>query len=53
VTRVLDASGLLALLHSLADRACLALAMERRLPVVTADRAWSGLGLDLDIQVIR
>lgn len=38
---------------SLADRACLALAMERQLPVVTADRAWSGLGLDLDIQVIR
>lgn len=38
---------------SLADRACLALAMERQLPILTADRAWSGLGLDLDIQLIR
>ncbi|MHB1271457.1 MAG: PIN domain-containing protein [Rhodanobacter sp.] len=38
---------------SLADRACLALAMERQLPILTADRAWSGLSLDLDIQFIR
>lgn len=38
---------------SLADRACLALAMERQLPILTADRAWSGLSLDLDIQLIR
>lgn len=38
---------------SLADRACLALAMERQLPILTADRAWSGLDLDLDIQLIR
>ncbi|MDP1698382.1 MAG: type II toxin-antitoxin system VapC family toxin [Xanthomonadaceae bacterium] len=38
---------------SLADRACLALAMERQLPILTADRAWSGLSLGLDIQFIR
>ena len=38
---------------SLADRACLALAMERQLPILTADRAWSALSLDLDIQLIR
>jgi PIN domain nuclease of toxin-antitoxin system len=38
---------------SLADRACLALATERQLPILTADRAWSGLSLDLDIQLIR
>ncbi len=38
---------------SLADRACLALAMERQLPILTADRAWSGLNLNLDIQFIR
>lgn len=37
----------------LADRACMALALERQLPVLTADRAWSQLGLGLDIQVIR
>jgi ribonuclease VapC len=38
---------------SLADRACLALALERQLPVFTADRAWLQLDLGLDIQVIR
>lgn len=38
---------------SLGDRACLALALERQLPVLTADRAWSQLDLGLDIQVIR
>jgi len=38
---------------SLADRACLALAIERQVPVLTADRAWSALRLDLDIQFIR
>ncbi len=38
---------------SLADRACLALAMEMGLPVMTADRAWAGLGLDLEVDVIR
>lgn len=38
---------------SLADRACLATALVRRLPVLTADRAWSALGLDLEIVQIR
>ena len=38
---------------SLADRACLALAMDKGLPVMTADRAWIGVGLDIDIEVIR
>ena len=38
---------------SLADRACLALAMEMGLPVMTADRAWAGLGLDIEVDVIR
>ncbi len=38
---------------SLADRACLALALERKLPILTADRAWSELNLDMDIQLIR
>ncbi len=38
---------------SLADRACLALAAELNLPVLTADRAWSGLDLDVEIRLIR
>ena len=38
---------------SLGDRACLALALRERIPVVTADRAWSKLDLGIDIQVIR
>lgn len=38
---------------SLADRACLALAMERDTPVVTADKAWVGLTLDIEMQFIR
>lgn len=38
---------------SLADRACLALAMERKEPVLTADRAWGKLGLDVDIRLLR
>lgn len=38
---------------SLGDRACLALARRLRLPVLTADRAWSSLGLDLEIVPIR
>lgn len=38
---------------SLADRACLALAIELDIPAVTADRAWSKLDLPVEIRVIR
>jgi ribonuclease VapC len=38
---------------SLADRACLALGRLRRLPVLTADRAWRSLHLSVRIDVIR
>lgn len=38
---------------SLADRACLALAMSRRLPVLTADTVWQSLDLSIEIQLIR
>jgi PIN domain nuclease of toxin-antitoxin system len=37
----------------LADCCCLALAIVRRAPVLTADRAWLQLGLKLDIRLIR
>ena len=38
---------------SLADRACLATAIARGVPVVTADRAWSDLVLEVEVKVIR
>jgi PIN domain nuclease of toxin-antitoxin system len=38
---------------SLGDRACLALALRRRLKVLTADTAWSTIPLGIDIEVIR
>ena len=38
---------------SLADRICLALALDRGLPVLTADRAWADLGLPLDVRLLR
>lgn len=38
---------------SLADRACLALALSRNATVFTTDRAWSKLKLGLKIQSIR
>lgn len=38
---------------SLADRACLSLAVARRLPVYTADRIWSRLNLSVGVELIR
>ncbi|MDR3773167.1 MAG: type II toxin-antitoxin system VapC family toxin [Terracidiphilus sp.] len=38
---------------SLGDRACLALAIDRKAAVYTTDRAWRSLPLDLTIEVIR
>jgi PIN domain nuclease of toxin-antitoxin system len=38
---------------SLGDRACLALARMRRLPAVTADRAWARLDLGIAIELVR
>jgi PIN domain nuclease of toxin-antitoxin system len=38
---------------SLADRACLALALQSKLAVYTADRSWKNLKLNLRIHVIR
>ena len=38
---------------SLGDRTCLALAIERELPALTADRAWAGLDLGIEITLIR
>lgn len=38
---------------SLGDRACLALAFERRLPILTADRRIAEADVDLDIRLIR
>ena len=38
---------------SLADRACLALARVLGAPAMTADRAWSGLEVGIEIRTIR
>jgi ribonuclease VapC len=38
---------------SFGARACLALAQQLGLPAVTADRAWTTLGLPITVQVIR
>jgi ribonuclease VapC len=38
---------------SLGDRACLALAVERKATVYTTDRAWKSLDLGIPIEVIR
>jgi PIN domain nuclease of toxin-antitoxin system len=38
---------------SLGDRACLALAKSKSLPVLTADKIWKELGLNVEVQLIR
>ena len=38
---------------SLGDRACLALAIERKAKVYTADRCWKNLSLGIEVEVIR
>jgi ribonuclease VapC len=38
---------------SFADRACIVLGMVEKLPLLTADRKWADLGLDLEVELIR
>ena len=38
---------------SLGDRACLALARERRIPAITADLTWRRLDLDIEIETVH
>lgn len=38
---------------SLGDRACLALAKQKNLPVLTSDKVWKGLDLGVEVQLIR
>jgi PIN domain nuclease of toxin-antitoxin system len=38
---------------SLGDRACLALAIERKAKVYTTDRMWKNLNLGIEVEVIR
>ena len=38
---------------SLGDRACLALAAQRRLPALTADRSWRDVDVGVEIALIR
>lgn len=38
---------------SLGDRACIALGQRLGLPVLTADRVWASLSLNIEIQLIR
>jgi PIN domain nuclease of toxin-antitoxin system len=38
---------------SLADRFCLALAMQRRCPVLTTDKAWKNLQLAVEVKFLR
>jgi len=45
----------IARLHGLplGDRACLALAIQRKAAVYTTNRVWKNLGLEIDVRVIR
>jgi PIN domain nuclease of toxin-antitoxin system len=38
---------------SLADRACLALTIEQKTPVLTTDRVWSKLDLSIEVRLLR
>jgi ribonuclease VapC len=38
---------------SLGDRACLALAQQLKLPVMTADKIWANLDIGVEIKVVR
>lgn len=38
---------------SFADRACLSLAKQLELPVITADKAWGRLAIDIEIRLLR
>lgn len=38
---------------SLGDRACVALAMREQIGIITADRAWAGLDLDVEVELTR
>lgn len=38
---------------SLGDRACLALGIMRRLPIITAENTWAKAGLDVEVVQIR
>lgn len=38
---------------SLGDRACLALAQHKQLPVITSDKIWERLNLPIDIKLVR
>ncbi len=38
---------------SLADRSCLALGMRLKLPVLTTDRIWKKIPMDIEIKVVR
>ncbi len=37
----------------LADCCCIALALHRAWPVMTADRVWTALGFEIDVRLIR